>query len=125
MKIPSFQRITEQDLQQDDLSPLAQILNRPLDTATTALQGNLSFQDNLAGEFRTVEFDGSYPKTVSHSLKTKPTGLFITNYSGDSSLITAAPFILWEIGSNSIKITDVKGISPTSSNKLKLTFFIY
>lgn len=123
MKIPSFQRISEETLDTDDLTVLAEVLNRPLSTLTLALQGRLTFGENIIGSVQSITLDGQYPKLIQNPLPTTPQGI-TPIHTDKPALVTAAPWINWELTGNQIKITSVLGTNPTQSNKLKIKVLI-
>lgn len=123
MKIPNFQRLSEEDFDQEDLSPLAEQINRPLASLTQALQGRLTFGENMQGNITEIVLDGNFPKLIQNPLKTAPTGLLPLSTSTPAA-ITASPFILFEKSGSQIKITNVLGVTASSSAKAKLKVLI-
>lgn len=123
MKIPNYQRLSEEDFDQEDLSPLAEQINRPLASLTQALQGRLTFGENMAGSVQELILDGNFPKLIQNPLRTAPTGILPLSTSTPSA-ITASPFILFETSGSQIKITNVLGVTASSASKAKIKVLI-
>lgn len=123
MKVPNFERITEESLEADDLSPLAEQLNRPISNIVSALQGRLTFGENFAGKIQEFTLDGTFPLSIRNPLPVSPTAI-VPLSTNNPAAVESAPWVNWELSGNSIKITSVLGVIPTQTNKLKLKVLI-
>lgn len=130
-KLPSIRQILLEEFpdQSDWIGKLLGPLNTYLRTVYRILDQNITLSDNLQADIRDVEVESATPNLkIRNTLKLKPTSILIGNIrrsDGTSFTLTAAPFIQWELtGDFNIKITNIVGVTPSSTTKFKLTLVI-
>lgn len=122
MKIPNFARLMIEDFKDLEWFPdLAQALNSPIENITKALQGGLSFEQNMASKTYNIAIDGNFPVSLKYE-RGKPAHVIVTRVS--SGLITGQPFLIWETDGKNLKITDMVGGLPSPENKINMTILV-
>jgi hypothetical protein len=125
-QIPSFRRILRErfptDLEWMDalLSPL----NKFMEDVTLALQKRLTIADNLDGEVKTIEVNGTYPVKLAWGRTQKPTIGYLGGLElSDGTTVTLSNAItpLWEYNqAGEVQINDVVGLDDSSTKKYKV-----
>jgi len=126
MKLQSPKRILSEDFSSDDKAvagTLGGILNTYLEELYTLSSKNITIEDNLNQELKTlkIQVDASgFPKTKTsfqNNLKGKITGMMVIRSFGDVS-VTAAPFIEFSESTRIITINKVIGLVADTDYQL-------
>lgn len=126
-KIPSFKRILSDQLTkyQDLQEPVFSVLNSFMESVTRALNGQLTFKENLDAQVMTFQDDGQYPVKLAWTRDSKPTALWLGSISrvdGADVTLSVAVTPNWKFNqSGQIEIISMTGLSASSINKYNIT----
>lgn len=102
------------------LPQLLQPINYFIQNVIRALNKNLTFNENFAGDVLTVTIDGTYPLDVRWINNSKPTLAWIGScreVSGTHATITTALYLDWEMSSvGEFRINKIAGLSASITN---------
>lgn len=125
--LPPIQRLITEDFQPEQrkwLPKLFQPINQFFESVYGALNKGLTIADNISGEIKTIEVNGTYPLKLSWGQKSKPVAVIVGNaYRSDGTSVTlsSAVYCQWQFNQSSqLQIDGVVGISPTDSEKYKV-----
>jgi hypothetical protein len=126
--LPSVRRILREDIKEapDWISQLLLPLNKVLQSQYSALDGNLTFQQNISAQIKSLTFTtGStypanfVPMSFPVTLKTTPMGcLKLSCISIPYETITNAVDIDWVNSNGTLYINNVTGLSPSTQYQL-------
>jgi hypothetical protein len=128
-RVPPVRRISTEDFKEQSgwIEKLVAPINSYFEQMTTALNRGLTVNDNMAGEIRTVEVDGTYPLKLAWSLG-RPSVVIVGNTalsSGASLTLTDAVQVQWSYNqSGQLQIDNVVGVTPSATTKYKLTLLV-
>ncbi len=129
-KIPPIRRISTEDFKEQAgwIEKLVAPINEYFERSTGAMNRSLTVNDNLSGEIRTVEVDGTYPLKLAWSLSARPAVVIVGNTvksNGTSLTLTDAVQVQWSFNqAGQLQIDSVIGVTPSSAVKYKLTLLI-
>lgn len=96
MKLSNVKRISKEDLAKKDkdlpgwVDPLLETLNTFIEQVTTAMNGNLTFNDNFLGKEVILEFVSGVEQTVSAQLdgraQLRPYAVFLADTNGAEAI---------------------------------------
>lgn len=124
MKLPSIKRLVQEEIDTKTgwLPKLLSPLNSFLESVYQALNKGLTVKDNLDGEVKDIELDGTYPYLIKWDRKSPPKAAWIV-YSDTTP--SAGVFLHWEYTVNGqFSIKAVEGLSPTSASKVTIRVII-
>ena len=134
-RLPLIKRILKEDLPEapDWVTRLLYPLNLFFENVYNALDGNITFGENIESQSKQITFttsstyDGSQAnfETISfpNELRRAPNGLIllqITQIEGTFTSITTAPFVNWLNVNNIINIYLITGLTASKSYRLKI-----
>lgn len=129
MKVPVTQRLIVEDFpeQKTWISPLFFVVNRFITFVIQALNGGLTFSDNITGQEQVFDFvysstTASFPKKMKWKLSDKPRALYVVESSEETSLTARIPVIVlasWEFADDgTVSISDMVRIDTSGINTL-------
>lgn len=99
-------------------------LNSFMESVQRALSNGLTITDNMAGAIKVVEVNGTWPVKLAWDMG-RPVSVLVGNVvrsDGVSFTLTDAVQVQWQYNQNGqLQIDGVTGITPSASNKYKLT----
>lgn len=125
-KLPVKRKIQPEDFPDQKWLPnLLAPINQFFSDVFNALNKNLTWTDNIAGEILTVVVDGSFPLDVKWTNISRPSAAWIgycRETSNNHTAFTNGLFLDWEMPSNNVfRINGIPGITPTNTNKYTVT----
>ncbi len=130
-KLPTVKRVTEEEFPADVKKWLGKLLgplNQFMEQVTGALNRNLTVNDNMSGEIKSITLDGTFPLKLSYSLKAQPA--FVTvgycrELSAQHVIPTDAIYVDWEYGAdNTLILNGIVGVTPSASAKYVIKVLI-
>ena len=128
-KLPQITKLSREDFRGAPawFDGLANIINLFMSTIYYALQGQLTFTENIRAVVRTITVTASTTSTATTTSIPlpvwKPTGVFIVQcLDSTSEPLYAAPGVSWKIGQGKIDITAFHGL--TSGHKYTITLIV-
>lgn len=129
MKIPATQRLIVEDFpeQKTWISPMFYVINRFITFVIQALNGGLSFGDNISGQEQIFDFvfssgTASFPKKIKWKLADKPRALYVVEASEETSLTARVAVMVlasWEFADDgTVTITDMARIDTSGVDTL-------
>lgn len=125
-RLPRQNRILADDFKDEKFMPkLLAPINSFFEDVISALNKNLTFRENMAGDILTVTIDGVYPLDVKWSSKARPIAAWIGSCretSGTHVTLTSPIFLDWEMATDgSFRINNVAGLTTaTGENKFEI-----
>jgi hypothetical protein len=120
MKLNNVKRISKEDLAKKDkdmpawIDPMLETLNAFIEQVTTALNGNLTFSDNMLGKEVTLEFTSAVEQVVSPTLdgraQLRPYAVVLADTNG-----AEADSFKWRVLSNGKLGITITFVSATRS----------
>lgn len=126
-RLPKVTRINPEDFSEQKFIPkLLEPINSFFSDILSALNKNLTFKENIAGDVITAVVDGNYPLDIQWTGKAKPIAAWIgqcREISGTHTTITTALYLDWEITSGgAFRINNIAGLTgETTDNKFSVT----
>jgi hypothetical protein len=119
MKLPTFKRIVSEEFpeQRKWLPKLIAPLNSFLEQVTQGLNKNITVQDNLDAEIKTITVS-EFPYIFSYSKP--PKSVTVGKYP---SLPTGTGIVTWYYTGTALSVS-IDGFSPTQKDKLTFTLLI-
>lgn len=120
MKVSNFKRISRSDFPEatDEFHKAMDIVSDQIELLTTALQGNISFEDNFDAEIKELDLEDN--KAVTFELKTlrgKPRGVLLL----DRGLFDYSVVALQVVDDKSIKVKiAMTDEAPTTSTSVRI-----
>lgn len=133
-QLPPVRRLVVEDFQQEKkwIGKLFQPLNTFMEQTLSAFARNLTLKENVAADILTVTLSSvptlASPAAIAWSLKKAPVAIFVGTASrldGASFTASAAIWIQWQFGASGLQITNLVGITPTSSIQYSLTLVAF
>lgn len=131
-RLPTQKRITVEGFPDEVrkwIPKLLEPLNRFMEEINRALNRNLTLNENMAAQIRTVVVDGTFPQKFSWDLTAKPIAATIGQCRelDENHTTFASPLYLdWEYTADGmIQINDVVNLSASASSKYNLTMMIF
>ena len=133
MKISGFKRLVKEDFNAADqplVEKLATVFNLFQEQLYYAFNNNISITENLLAQtvtLRTKVDSVGRPVTNSqlkYTLKTRPKGVVVINVNNvdDSSLLTSAPFVVYNLKADVITIEQITGLSAGKDYDVTIMF---
>jgi len=126
-QLPSFKRIISDQLQKYQYlqEPVFAVVNSFMENVTRALNGKLTFSENMDSQILTFTDTGVYPVKLAWTRDTKPKAVWLGAISrvdgADVSLSTAVTPI-WKFNqSGQVEIIKMAGLSASSTNRYDIT----
>jgi len=126
-KLPSFKRILTDQLQKyEDLQePVFSVLNSFMESVTRALNGKLTFSENLDAQVITFTDTGAYPVKLAWDKTSRPKAVWIgaiSRVDGADVVLPAAVSVNWKFNqSGQIEILDMTGLAASTTDKYLIT----
>lgn len=131
-KVNGQKRINSGDFDKEDQAfadKLGYIINPFFEQLTAAFNKGIDF-DNLNMQLSTftTEVDGSFvpkiPLDIRIDLRTKVQGSFVINATNltDSTLLSGAPFLNYDIITNGVHVNQVTGLAANKSYRVTVVF---
>lgn len=133
-KIPQIKRLVTEDFQEQKswINKLFLPLNTFMESVFSALNKNLTITDNMAAEVKVVQFSSvpsfANPLPLSWTLNRAPTAIVVANaqlVTGANFVLTQAVTVQWAWTATGLQITNLLGVTPTSSNLYNVTLVIF
>lgn len=131
-KLPVIKRISREDVKEAPtwIEYLLYPLNQFMQGVYSALNGNLTFGDNINAEIRDLDFrtrsdyslNNFDPVLFVHKLKTKPQGLILVQIveKDTNSTIYGAVTPQWVDSNGTIKINYISGLQDSKNYRIKV-----
>lgn len=129
--IPTQKRILVENFPEKErkwLATLLEPINKFMEEVTSALNGNLTLNQNLAGEMKTILIDGTWPQKFKWTKKTRPKAVMIGQHREITENHTTQVdplYIDWEFKEGMIQINEVLNSGASTTNKFNLTLVIF
>lgn len=127
-RLPRQNKILAEDFpdQKSWIPKLLLPLNGFFEDVISALNKNLTFKENMAGDILTATADGVYPIDLKWTNRAKPIAAWIgqcREISGTHTTITTALYLDWEMTpGGAFRINNIAGLSgETTTNKFEVT----
>jgi hypothetical protein len=126
-KLPSLKRIISDSLTkyQDLNEPVFAVLNNFMESVSRALNGNLTFSENMDSQIMSFTDNGVYPIKLAWSRTSKPRAIWlgaISRVDGSDPVLSTAVTPNWKFSQNGqIEIISMVGLSASSTNKYNIT----
>ena len=126
--LPPVRKLLQEDLKQAGawISKLIYPLNLFMSSVYAALNHDLTFQDNILAQWKTVTVSGSNPTTqFTWSYVSAPVGVTIQAISDTSAspkTITTAVTHVWSYSGGVVSINNITGLDP--KRQYSITFLI-
>lgn len=125
-KLPQQNKILPENFPEQKFMPqLLSPINSFISQVILALNKNLTFTENMAGQILAVTIDGTFPLNLQWTLPQKPVAIWIGNCretSGTHSTVTTALYVDWEMNpKGQLQINNIAGLSASSANRFHVT----
>lgn len=130
MKIQPLKRLLIEDFPDQDktfLGNLFYIINQGFESVTTALNRNLTFEDNFKAQIKEIKVTAPFTDAifVKNDLNVPVRDVIITNVTNltDTTLLTAAPFLELDNNGEQLKIKNVVGLTAGKTYRIRFICF--
>lgn len=124
---PNPQKFTVEDFQEQQswIGKLFSPLNQYLNEVVLAFNNNITVDDNLAQEFKEIKWVNSasnFPLRFKTKFNKQPKGLLpiylLNNTLGSYS--TLSPWVVWSYADGQVIISDISGLTASSTYTIRL-----
>ncbi len=128
-RLPQLKRLVAEDFpdQKAWIRPLFSVINSFMESVVATLDRAVTVSENLEAEIKTVTFTSvptaSNPVTLSWGFTASPTALVVGNIVG--ATLSNAVSIQWTYGGEGLRITNLIGVTPTSTSPISLTLVCF
>lgn len=122
MLIPSITTIRTEDFpdQKNWISRLLLPINQFLLSVTSAINGNITFGDNIPGQTQTLSFvygaSTDFPKTFAYRVVTRPVELRLCSATENGVPICVG--FAWSFGNGTVSISNIFKLSSAGASEL-------
>lgn len=132
-KISGFKRIVKEDFDKEDqplIEKLATVFNLFQEQVYYAFNKGITISENISAQTNTIRLkvdSSGVPignNQVKYTLKSRPVGSQVINVrSTDGSLLSGAPFVLFDIDQDIITIKQITGLLVNKTYDITVVFY--
>lgn len=132
--LPPIRRLLLEDFatQKAWIEPLLIVENNFAESVVNVLNKNLTLHDNTTGDIITLSLSSvptaAAPASINWAKANKPIAVIpgqVSIIGGATPTLTGPLGVQWQLNGNSIQITNLFGITPSSTNQVVLTLVVF